>query len=141
MQDSTKAAGDKASVGDRKRGKMFWAGWVLTLLPALFLIVSGVGKLTGIEPVQDEFLRLGYRAEHAVGIGILELICVALYLFPRTAVLGAILLTGYLGGATATHVRLDEPFIMPVIIGAVFWLGLYLRDARVRALIPWTSMA
>ena len=70
------------------------------------------------------------------GLGILEVACTVIYLIPRTAVLGAILLTGYLGGATATHVRIGEPWFMPVLLGVVVWLGIYLRDPRLRALIP-----
>jgi hypothetical protein len=68
---------------------------------------------------------------------VVELCCVLLYLIPQTAVLGAILLTGYLGGATATHVRVDEAYFMPVVVGILVWLGLYLRDPRLRALVPW----
>jgi hypothetical protein len=75
----------------------------------------------------------------ATPLGILELTCTVLYLIPQTAVLGAILLTGYLGGAIATHVRLGEGIIMHVVIGIVFWLGIYLRDSRLRALIPLRS--
>lgn len=119
------------------RGKLFWLGWVLSVLPSLMLIVSAGGKMSGIDAVSEEFARLGYQPDHALPIGITELTCVALYLFPRTAVLGAILLTGYLGGATASHVRLDEAFFIPIAIGIVLWLGLYFRDARLRALVPW----
>ena len=118
---------------------MLWAGWILTVLPALMLIMSGVMKLLGPEPLATEFARLGYPLSSALPIGIIELVCTALYLIPRTSVLGAILLTGYLGGATATHVRIGDPWFGPVIMGVVLWLGLFLRDARLRALIPLKS--
>ncbi|NJN37230.1 MAG: DoxX family protein [Nitrospiraceae bacterium] len=75
----------------------------------------------------------------AFGLGVLELVCVILYIIPRTAVLGAILLTGYLGGAILTHLRVGDPFIGPVVFGVFIWGGLFLRDPRVRALIPVRS--
>ena len=116
--------------------KMLWAGRILSTLPALMLLMSGVMKLMKPPELVKEFDRLGWSGDLALGIGIVELICVALYVVPRTSVLGAILLTGYLGGATATHVRIGDPFIGPVLIGVVIWLGLYLRDSRLRAIIP-----
>ena len=116
--------------------KMLWAGRILSTLPALMLLMSGVMKLMKPPELVKEFARLGWSGDLALGIGIVELICVALYVVPRTSVLGAILLTGYLGGATATHVRIGDPFIGPVLIGVVIWLGLYLRDSRLRAIIP-----
>lgn len=118
---------------------MLWAGWILSGLPALLLLFSGTMKLVNPPPVVAEFARLGYAEGAGFGIGMLEILCTVIYLIPRTSILGAILLTGYLGGATATHVRIGDPvnaFIMPAVIGAVLWAGLYLRDARVRALIP-----
>ena len=84
----------------------------------------------------QEFARLGYQEHSALGIGILEIACTALYLIPRTSVLGAILLAGYLGGATATHVRIVDPFLPPIIFGVLAWGGLYLRDERLRAFLP-----
>ena len=92
--------------------------------------------------VIEGFVRLGYPESLALGLGILELACTAVYLIPRTSVLGAILLTGYLGGATATHVRVGDPFsmfIIPVILGVLVWGGLFQRDPRLRALIPLRS--
>ena len=115
---------------------MFWSGWVVSILPVLALIMSGVMKVLMAAPVLKEFARLGYPAGMPLPIGIVELVCVVLYAIPRTSVLGAILLTGYLGGAVATHVRLAEDFSPPVIMGVMVWLGLFLRDARIRALIP-----
>lgn len=116
--------------------KMLWAGWIASALPVLMLLVSGVMKLVKPDQLAAEFLRLGYGEQHALGLGILEIACTVVYVIPRTSVLGAILLTGYLGGATATHVRIGDPFFPPIIFGALVWLGLYLRDARLRALIP-----
>lgn len=116
--------------------KMQWAGYIASGLPGLLLVFSGVAKLILPEGMPEEFARLGYPVSTAAGIGIVALLCAALYLIPRTSVLGAILLTGYLGGATATHVRIGDLFIMPIIVGVVLWAGLYLRDPRVRALIP-----
>lgn len=116
-------------------------GWVLTVLLSAFLAFSAVGKLLKLPEVEPQVTRLGYTMDTIFTIGIIELACVIVYLFPRTAVLGAILLTGYLGGATATHVRIGDPFIMPVIMGVVAWIALFLRDRRVRALAPWRTRA
>lgn len=116
--------------------KMLWAGRIASALPVLLLLFSGVMKLLKPAAVVTEFGRLGYPESVILGIGILELLCTVVYLIPRTAVLGAILLTGYLGGATATHVRVGDPFIFPIIFGGLLWLGLYLRDERLRALLP-----
>lgn len=118
---------------------LVWIGRILSLLVALMLIMSGVMKLTKSPQLVEGFAKFGYPESLATPIGIVELISTALYLIPQTAVLGAILLTGYLGGATATHVRVDDPWsewIVPVVIGVVLWCGLYLRDARIRGLAP-----
>lgn len=116
--------------------KLYWLGWILTGLPALMLIFSAGMKLAKPAPVLTEFARLGYEEGTIIGIGILELACALIYLFPRTAVLGAILVTAYLGGAVATHVRVGDPFIPPAIVGVFVWAGLYLRDKRIRDLLP-----
>src|SRR5882762_7464004 len=114
-----------------------WAGRILTALPLLFLLVDGVMKLFKPAPVLEGMTRLGYPVSLAVAIGIILLVCVVIYAIPQTSILGAILLTGYLGGATATHVRIHDPFVAPIIVGVLVWLGLWLRDARLRALTPW----
>jgi DoxX-like family len=119
--------------------KMLWAGRVVSALPVLMLVFSAVVKLMKPAAVLVEFGRLGYPESLVVGIGILELLCTIVYAIPRTSILGAILLTGYLGGATATHVRIGDVFIWPVIGGVLVWAGLYLRDSRVRSLIPLRS--
>jgi hypothetical protein len=107
------------------------------MLPVLLLLLSGAMKLVKPAPVVEGFAQLGYSPDLALGIGIVEIICTALYVIPQTTVLGAILLTGYLGGATATHLRVGDPYYAPIIVGVLVWLGLFLRDARLRALIPW----
>jgi uncharacterized membrane protein YphA (DoxX/SURF4 family) len=116
--------------------KLIWAGYILSALPALLLLFSGVMKLVKPPSVVEGFTHLGYDQSLALGIGIVELLCTILYLIPRTSVLGAILLTGYLGGATATHLRIDEPFYGAVLLGILVWGGLFLRDERLRVLIP-----
>jgi DoxX-like family len=117
-----------------------WAGWVLTAVPVLFLLFDGIIKLIPIAAVTDTFVQLGWPVTLAKGIGLLELACLALYVVPPTSVLGAVLLTGYLGGAVATHVRIGNPLfsnvLFPVYIGLLLWGALFLRDARIRALIP-----
>jgi hypothetical protein len=115
---------------------MLWAGRIVSALVVLGLLFSGVIKLMKPDDVVKEFGRLGYDSNVSLGIGILEIACTLIYAIPRTAVLGAILLTGYLGGATATHVRIDDPYFGPIIGGVLVWLGLFLRDARLRALLP-----
>jgi hypothetical protein len=119
------------------------AGWVMTALPALFLLLDGVMKLVKPAPVVEGTLTLGYPVNVIDGLGIVLLASTVLYILPRTAVLGAILLTGYLGGAVATHVRVGNPLfshvLFPTYLGALLWGGLWLRDARVRALLPIRS--
>jgi len=114
-----------------------WTGRIVSALVVLFLVFDGVVKVLKLAVAVEGTARLGYPAGLVMGIGIVELVCVVAYVIPRTSVLGAILLTGYLGGATATQVRLEDPwFFFPVVIGVLLWGGLYLRDARLRALIP-----
>ena len=115
---------------------MVWVGRILSTLPVLMLVMSAAMKLTKHPEVLKGFDKMGWPEYLLVPLGIVELVSTVLYVIPQTAVLGAILLTGYLGGAIATHVRIGEPFIMLAIFGVVIWLGLFLRDARVRALIP-----
>jgi hypothetical protein len=121
--------------------KLLWVGRVVSALPALALIASGVGKLLKPEAVVTEFTRLGWPDSPIAPVGIVEIACAILYAIPQTAVLGAILLTGYLGGAIATHVRIEEGFVSPLVMGVLIWLGVYLRDSRLRALIPFRSLS
>jgi uncharacterized MnhB-related membrane protein len=119
--------------------KRLWAGRILSALPVPLMLFSAVMKFIAPPEVLREFVRLGYPQGVHFGIGILELACTLLYAIPQTSVLGAILLTGYLGGATATHVRVGDPLssaITPAIMGVVLWLGLYLREDRLRPLVP-----
>ena len=122
-------------------GKLTYrAGVTLSVLAVLFLIFDGVIKLLDLEMVRQSMAELGYPVGIAVGIGVLELACLALYVVPRTSVLGAVLLTGYLGGAIATHVRIANPLfshvLFPTYVAALLWGGLFLRDHRLRALLP-----
>jgi uncharacterized membrane protein YphA (DoxX/SURF4 family) len=94
-------------------------------------------KLKGPPEFTEQFVdKFGYPADLALAIGVIEISCAVIYLIPQTAVLGAVLLTGYLGGAVATHVRVHDNFLGAVIGGVLVWLGLYLRDPRIRALLP-----
>jgi uncharacterized membrane protein YphA (DoxX/SURF4 family) len=108
----------------------------MSALPVLLLLFSGAMKLMKPAPVMEGFAHLGYPENLALVIGILELTCTIIYIIPHTSIFGAILLTGYLGGATATHMRIGEPFYMPILLGVLVWGGLYLRDERLRALLP-----
>jgi len=112
-----------------------WTGRVITIFTAAFLLFDTMVKVLNLPVAVEGTSRLGYPARLVVYLGIVEFVCLAAYLFPRTAVLGAILLTGYLGGATATQVRVEDPwFIFPVVVGVLVWVGLFLRDARLRHL-------
>lgn len=116
-----------------------WAGRIVSALPALFLLMDGIMKLFKPAIVVEATVKLGYSESVIVPLAIVLTACTVLYVIPRTAVLGAILLTGYLGGAVATHVRMGEgafPVSFPIIMGVLLWGGLWLRDDRIRALIP-----
>jgi hypothetical protein len=116
---------------------MTWVGWIVSLLPAGMLLFSASGKLMNVSALDEGFKHIGWPREVAFALGVVELASTVLYLIPQTAVLGAILITGYLGGAIATHVRIHEAFVFQAILGVLAWLGLYLREPRLRALIPW----
>lgn len=115
-----------------------WAGRILSVLPALMLLMSAAMKLAGPQEAVEGFKQMGWPIDLATPLGILEIAVTLLYLIPQTSVLGAILVTGYLGGAVATHVRIEDGFLMPVALGVAIWVGLYLRDGRLRALLPLT---
>lgn len=119
--------------------KLIWPGRIVSTIPVVFLLFDATIKLMKIAPVVESFRSLGWDPKIAVAIGTIELACVAVYLFPRTSVLGAILMTGYLGGAIATHLRLGHPLLshtlFPVYVAALLWGGLFLRNARTRALV------
>jgi hypothetical protein len=124
---------------------MFWAGWSMSGLTVLFLLMDGVTKLMMIGPVVEATKELGYPLGLVRPIGIIALVCAVLYAIPRTAVLGAIIITGLLGGAIASKLRLEEPLFSQVLFGAyvgvLAWGGLYLRDGRLRALFPMRRAA
>lgn len=123
--------------------KRSWVGIIISALPILFLLMDAVGKLIKPEPVVTGTIDLGYPESVIIPLGITLLICTILYAVPVTSILGAILLTGYLGGAVATHVRIGNPLfthtLFPVYLGILIWLGLYLRDVRLRSLVPIRS--
>lgn len=114
-----------------------WTGRVLSYLPCLLLLFSGGMKLVHPPSLDEGFAQLEIPIGLAFAIGVLEIGCTILYLIPRTAILGAILLTGYLGGAILTHLRVGDPsWVLPLLLGVSLWGGLWLRDARLRALTP-----
>ena len=113
-----------------------WTGRVLSILLGLLLIFSAIGKLFGGPSLEEAFAHLGLPLEMRVPLGILELVVAIIYLVPNTAILGAILLTGYMGGAICTHLRVGDAFYVQVIIGVLIWLGVFLRDRRLWSLIP-----
>lgn len=117
------------------KGKL-WAGRIIRALRVLMLLVSAVMKFVKPAAVVEGFTHLGWPERYALGLGILEISCSIVYVIPRTAVLGAILMTGFLGGAIATHLRIGEPYYLQALLGVLVWAGLFLRDARLRALIP-----
>jgi hypothetical protein len=120
-------------------GRARWAGRALTGIAVLFLAFDTVIKLVSAPDAVAGTVQLGWAAHHLPIIAAIEVVCLVLYLIPRTAPLGAILWTGYLGGAIATHLRIDNPLLshtlFPIYVAALIWGGLYLRDARVRALL------
>jgi uncharacterized membrane protein YphA (DoxX/SURF4 family) len=118
---------------------MYWAGWVVSILPALMLCFSAYSKFSPPPDFEKQLAPMGWPASVMFALGIIELTCTILYLIPQTAVLGAILLTGYLGGATATHVRVADwgHMPIPIVLGIIIWIGVALRDGRLWSLIPW----
>jgi hypothetical protein len=121
-----------------RSNKSVWFGRILSGIAVLFLTVDAGMKVLALRPAVEGTVRLGYPASVVLGIGILQLVCLAVYLVPRTAIIGAVLWTGYLGGAIATQVRVGNPLfthvLFPVYVAALLWAGLWLRDLRVRAM-------
>ena len=115
------------------------AGRIVSAIPIAFLVFDTVIKFAGIQPVADSMTQLGWPLHLSLGIAVIEAVCLVAYLVPRTSILGAVLLTGYLGGAVATHVRVESPLfshvLFPVYVAALLWGGLYLRDSRLGALL------
>ena len=133
--DSAPRAATPAGTSSRRR----WAGYILTGIAALFLTFDVAIKLVGGKAAVDGTVQLGYQPHHVLIIGLIGAVCLVLYLIPRTAPLGAVLWTGYFGGAIATQLRVDNPLfshiLFPIYVAAIVWGGLYLRDPRVRALL------
>ncbi len=131
-------AGARRSARSRRA---LWTGRTLSALAVLFLTFDSIGKLLQVPPVMTGSLELGYPAGTVFPIGVILLLCVVAYAIPWTSVLGALLLTGYLGGAVATHVRVGNPLfshtLFPIYVAFVAWGGLVLRDARLLEFIPW----
>ena len=117
-------------------GKIVWVGRVISALVSFLFAMSAVMKLRGGPEVVEGMGHLGLPESLIMPLAILEISCVVIYAIPATAVLGAILLTGYIGGAILTHLRVGDPFFMQIAIGLLIWLGLYLREDRLKALIP-----
>jgi len=117
-----------------------WGGWALSGLVGAMLIMSGAMKIMGGAEVAASLAHLGFPDDIAMTLAVLELGAVALYLIPQTAVFGAILITGYLGGAICAHMRLGEPSTIPLALGVVAWAALYLREPRLRRLLPLRAL-
>jgi len=116
--------------------KIVWVGWILTILASLLFLFSAFMKFKGGADMDQAMTHLGLPTSMVLPLGILELTCVVIYLIPATAVLGAILLAGYVGGTIVTCWRVGDPFIINIALGLVVWLGIYLREPRLKELIP-----
>jgi hypothetical protein len=122
-------------------GKAVWTGRVISVLASLLFVFSAALKLKGGPELAEGMAHLGLPERMVIPLAILELSCVAIYLVPATSVLGAILLAGYLGGAICTHWRVGDPFVVHIVLGLCLWLGVYLREPRLRDLIPVRTAA
>ena len=131
-----------ASTATRESTRTRWAGRILSGIAVLFLVFDAGFKLVGSSQAVQGTAELGWPPHHLATLAMIQVVCLVLYLVPRTAPIGAVLWTGYFGGAIATHLRLDNPLLshtlFPIYIAALLWGGLYLRDARVRALLRST---
>ena len=116
--------------------KLIWGGRVISGLLACLLAMSAAMKLVGGREVIEGFARMGLPESLRVPLGVLELVCVLVYVVPVTSVMGAILLTGYVGGTIVTHLRIGEPVVFQIALGLLVWLGLYLRESRLKSLLP-----
>lgn len=123
----------------RSGKRMLYIGRAVSAVPVLLFTLGGVMSLAAPDQMREGMEKLGWPASKAAPLAVLQLSCALLYAIPRTAVLGAILLTGYLGGAVATHVRVDDMWFAAAGTGVVVWIGLWLREPRLRALAPLRS--
>jgi hypothetical protein len=132
-----------ASDTTRRIPWIVWAGRLVSVVPVFILLSSARWKLTHNAWYVGEWKRIGYAPSAIDGIGLVQIVCVVLYLIPQTAVLGTVLLTGYLGGAIASYVRMGEPYpvLVPLTTCLLAWAGIYLRDERLRALLPFRKLA
>lgn len=121
-------------------GKVVWTGRVISALASLLFLFSAALKLKGGPELAQGMAHLGLPDSMVVPLAILELSCVAVYLIPPTSVLGAILLTGYIGGAICTHWRVGDVFVVHIVLGVLIWLGVYLREPRLKSLIPLRTL-
>jgi hypothetical protein len=139
MQSATEAMWLALSVTGSSTGRI-WTGWTTSGLTVAFMLFDAGAKFANPKPVIDAFVRTGWPIHLASTVGTILLVCTAVYLVPATSVLGAILLTGYLGGAVATNLRLENPLLthtlFPVYFGVLSWVGLWLREPRIEALFP-----
>ena len=117
-------------------GKVVWTGRVITIVVSLLFFFSAAMKFVGGAEVKEGMAHLGLPESMTIPLGILEAACTVIYLIPATSVLGAILLAGYMGGAICTHWRVGDPFVGQIAIALVIWLAIYLREPRLKALIP-----
>jgi uncharacterized membrane protein YphA (DoxX/SURF4 family) len=122
--------------GRKTKPWTFWLGWAMTIIPSLLLLFSASMKLLNPPELAKNFENLGLPPRLATPLGILELSCTLLFLIPKTATMGAILLTGYMGGAILTHLRIGEPWFVQALLAVIFWLALFLREPRLRAILP-----
>jgi hypothetical protein len=121
-------------------GKVVWIGRVISILTSLVFLMSGGMKLKGGAEVTQGMAHLGLPDSLILPLAIIEISCVVIYLIPKTSILGAILLTGFIGGAICSHLRVGDPFYVQIVIGILIWLGLYLREDRLKGLIPLRSL-
>lgn len=136
-QERPAAGFARAAAPTGPRRGMVWTGRAISGFVSVFLLFDGVARLVRFEPYVEGTVKFGYPEHLASPIGLVLVAATLLYVIPRTAVLGAILLTGYLGGATASHVRMEDPFFLfAATFGVLVWVGLYLREPRLRALVP-----
>ena len=117
-------------------GKAVWAGWIISVLASLVFLFSAFLKLKGGPELAQGIAHLGLPESMVMPLAIVEISCTVIYLIPATSVLGAILLAGYVGGTICTHWRVGDPFFVQIVLGLLVWLGLYLREPRLKALIP-----
>ena len=145
MDLATSNASNATTTTTNHNNRRLWTGRILSGIVVLFLLFDCAIKLLQLPAAVEGTIQLGYPATVLFGLGVVLLLCVVTYLVPRTALIGAVLLTGYLGGAIATHVRVGHPLLshtlFPIYVAALIWGGLFLRDERVRALIRPRSAA